>query len=195
MFVNKIPIIFAVVIILSLYFVVTIFILPENFITKSQSKPIPEVSVTLSDSEINIGDSFTVKANVKNIGEIADIMTLSTSFPSITEINDTIKIVSYDFTQSPQYVQIGDELGARYTGGVETIIAEYPSIEAFSRPVAPGIEYTMELKITPENLGEYIFYIKSVGIPHSSNDSHYPSEGLLDHQEEYVQPFSVLVKP
>ncbi len=42
-----------------------------------------------------------------NSHDSADIQIMSIAFPSITEIGDRVKIVGYDFTQSPRYVKPG----------------------------------------------------------------------------------------
>ena len=106
-----------------------------------------------------------------------------------------VEIVTYDFTQSSSRVDIGEKIIAEYSGGLDHVFAKYPSIEATSRPVQPNSTYHLEQVITPEKSGKFSIYVKSVNIPHTSNLSHYPQTGVLDHQKEYVQVYSVNVNP
>ena len=75
------------------------------------------------------------------------------------------------------------------------MVAHYPSIEAMSRPIHQGSQYHLSQIITPEKQGNFSIYVKSVNIPHTSDLSHHPQIGILDHQEEYVQVYSVNVNP
>ncbi|MEE9241812.1 MAG: hypothetical protein V3U12_01475, partial [Nitrosopumilaceae archaeon] len=85
---------------LGIYFVLGIYVLPEQYITRPQSEPQATLMVHLADSEISLGSSFEVEMISENIGDMADILILSIAFPNLEEIDDEIKIVSYDFTQS-----------------------------------------------------------------------------------------------
>ena len=58
-----------------------------------------------------------------------------------------------------------------------------------------GSEYNFHLVITPDKLGEFLIFVKSVNIPHTNDLSHYPNSGTLDHQDEFVSVFSVNVNP
>ena len=122
-------------------------------------------------------------------------MVVSIAFPEIERIDDNIKIVSYDFTQSPVNINVVDELGAEYLSIQSTVPAEYPSIEAYTRPSRPGPEYHMTLVITPAKIGQFVFYTKAVTLPHLSAISHVPQEGKMDHQGEFVEVYSVIVNP
>ncbi|MBM2852377.1 MAG: hypothetical protein HW420_924 [Candidatus Nitrosotenuis sp.] len=125
---------------------------------------------------------------------MADIQIMSIAFPTIYQIGDKAKIISYNFTQSPRYIKTGDEIGYDYSGGTKSIQAQYPSIEAYSRPVNPGAHYSIALKITPDTVGNFTIFAKTVAIPHTSNNSHFPYSGIKDHQNEYVESFSVIVE-
>ena len=57
------------------------------------------------------------------------------------------------FTLSPSYISVGEKIGSKYSGGVETTIAQYPSIEAMSRPLNPDIETHFDIVVTPKNSG------------------------------------------
>lgn len=182
-------------VLLSLYFLLTVFILPSEFLITEQLVPQPVFEATLSDTEIDLGDSFRLEIVSKNIGDYADIHIVSVGFPQLVEIDDVVKIATYDFSLSPSYIDVGEEIGFSYSGGVETTLAKYPSIEAMSRPLKPDVETHFDIVLTPKNSGIFDVYVKSIGIPHSSDISHYPTSGVQDHQNEYVSVYSVAVNP
>ena len=184
-----------IVIALGIYFILGLFVLPEQFLTRPLAEPEAVLMVNLSDSEISFGSSFEVDVVSENVGDIADMLVLSVAFPGLEEIDDSIKIVTYDFTQSPVYIDVGQEIGAEYLATQETVSAQYPSIEAYSRPSLTGEKYHMTLDITPKQVGTFVFYTKSIILPHLSSQSHYPREGQIDHSGEYVQVYSVKVNP
>jgi hypothetical protein len=169
-------------------------VLPEQFLSTEQLVPQPYLEVELSDSDISLGDSFRLNIVSENRGDYGDIHIVSVAFPDLVEI-DVVKIATYDFTQSSHYISIGDEIGAKYSGGVESTFSKYSSIEAMTRPAYLGIKNHLGLIITPEKSGIFTIYVKSVDIPHTSNLSHYPDSGFLDHQDEYVLVYSVNVNP
>ena len=184
-----------VVIALSIYFTMTLFILPEKFLEKEQFVPSPYFEVHLSKSEIKLGDSFRMQIISENRGDYGDIHIVSSAFPNIQSTKGIVKIVSYDLTHTPILIEIGDELGASYSGGLQKIPAQYPSIEAMNRPVPKDSKYNIEYVITPKNTGDFLIYVKAIDIPHTSERSHYPRDGTLDHQNEYVREFVVKVNP
>ncbi len=178
-----------------IYFSLTVFILPEKYLSNEQLTPQPFFEAVLSDSDISLGDSFRFSIVSENRGDYGDIHILSTSFPTLSKIDGIVGIATYDFTQSPVHVEVGDEIGAKYSGGLESAVAKYPSIESMNRPILPGAKNHLDLIITPEETGTFTIYVKSIDIPHTSNMSHYPYSGILDHQDEYVLDFSVNVNP
>lgn len=182
-------------ILLFLYFLLTVFVLPSEFLMTEQLIPQPIFEATLLENQIELGESFRLEIVSKNIGDYADIHIVSVGFPDLTEIDDVVKIATYDFSLSPSYIDVDDEIGSSYSGGVETTVAKYPSIEAMSRPLKPNIETHFDIVVTPKNSGVFNVYVKSIGIPHFSDVSHYPSSGILDHQNEYVSVYSVTVNP
>ena len=180
---------------LTAYFALTVLILPEQYMSNEKLISQPQFEVEVSHEEISLGESFRVEITTENNGEYGDIHILSTAFPDLSEIGDVVRIVTYDFTQTPVNIVPGDKMIAKYSGGLEHAIAKYPSIEAMSRPVYPDSRHHLSQIITPEKPGVFSIYIKSVNIPHSADLSHYPQAGVLDHQEEYVQVYSVNVNP
>ena len=180
---------------LIVYFGLTVFILPEQYMSNEKLISQPYFEAKLSDDDISLGESFRIDIITQNRGDYGDIHILSTAFPDLIEIDNIVKIVTYDFTQSSVDIIPGDEIIAKYSGGLEHAVAQYPSIEAMSRPVHPDSTYHLSQVITPEKPGIFLIYVKSVNIPHVSDLSHYPQTGVLDHQEEYVQIYSVNVNP
>lgn len=178
---------------LSIYFSLTLFILPEQYSDNPQFTPIPFVESQLSDSEIILGESFRLNIQSGNKGDYGDIHILSVAFPNSQNTENDVKIVTYDFTHSPKFIKPGDEIGSKYSGGLEITTAKYPSIEAMSRPIPSGSKYNMDLIITPSHIGQFTIFVKSINIPHSSELSHFPQSGMLDHQDEYVLVYSVNV--
>ena len=182
-------------VILSLYFILTICVLPSEFLMTEQLVPEPSFTAILSETNITLGDSFRLDIVSVNTGDYADIHIVSVAFPDLIKTDDVVKIATYDFTLSPSYIYVDEEIGSKYSGGVETTFAQYPSIEAMSRPLKPDVPTHFDIVVTPKELGPFNIYVKSIGIPHTSSTSHYPYSGVLDHQNEYVQVYSVTVNP
>jgi len=180
---------------IALYFSLTVFVLPEKYLSNEQLTPQPYFEAILSDSEISLGDSVRLSIVSENRGDYGDIHILSTAFPTLSEIDGIVEIVTYDFTQSSVQIDSGDEIGAKYSGGLESVTAKYPSIEATNRPILPSAKNHLELLITPNEPGIFTIYVKSIDIPHTDDKSHYPYSGILDHQDEYVLDYSVNVNP
>ena len=147
---------------------------PSEFLLTEQLVPQPVFEAVLSETNIDVGDSFRLSIVSENIGDYADIHIVSIAFPDLIEIDDVVKIATYDFTLSP---------------------SEYPSIEAMSRPLKSDVETYFDVVVTPKKSGIFDVYVKSIGIPHSSDLSHYPHSGTLDHQNEHVLVYSVTVNP
>jgi hypothetical protein len=173
----------------------TVFVLPEKFLGKEQFTPIPFLEVEVSSTQINLGESFRLSTISENVGDYGDIHIVTAGFPTLSDTEGIVRIVSYDFSNSPTYIEPGEEIGARYSGGLETVNAKYPQIEAMNRPVQPGEKFVMDLQITPSEPGPFTVYVKSIDIPHTSSMSHYPTKGHMDHQEEYVLVYTVNVNP
>ena len=64
-----------------------------------------------------------------------------------------------------------------------------------NHPLKPYVETHFDIVLNPKNSGIFDVYVKSIGIPHSSDISHYPTSGVQDHQNEYVSVYSVAVNP
>ena len=192
---NKLIVIGIIAVSLAVYFTMTVFVLPEKFLATEQFTPIPFLEVKVSSTQINLGESFRLSTISENIGDYGDIHIVTAGFPTLSETEGIVRIVSYDFSNSPIYIEPGDEIGAKYSGGLETIEAQYPQIEAMNRPVQPGTKFVMDFEITPDEPGPFTVYVKAIDIPHTNSLSHFPVEGQLDHQDEYVLVYTVNVNP
>lgn len=178
------------------YFVASFTFLPTYYQSLELPKPIPRVSeVIVSDPSILLGESFKVKILATNTGDTSDFQLVTIAFPNVTSFDNIIKITTYDFLQSPFFVEQGEEVGSEYSGPARTVIAPYPSIEAYSRPWKTGEDYRIDLNIVPQQTGKFVFYVKTVSFPHTHELAHYPHEGLLDYQNEFVDVYTVLVNP
>lgn len=81
---------------ISLYFVLTVFVLPPEYLSNEQFVPQPYFDVILSESEISLGESFRFDLISENKGDYGDIHIVSVAFPDLTEINNDLEIVTYD---------------------------------------------------------------------------------------------------
>ena len=145
--------------ILSIYFILSVFILPPEFLMTEQLVPEPVFEAVLSETDIELGDSFRLDIVSENTGDYADIHIVSVGFPNLTEINNVVKIATYDFSLSPSYISTGEEIGSNYSGGITTTFAEYPSIEAMSRPLKPNVDTHFDIVVTPEKPGMFNVYV------------------------------------
>ena len=184
-----------VIIALGIYFALSLYVLPEQYMQRSLLESEANLLVEVSEVEISLGESFEVDISSENTGDLTDVLLTSIAFPHLEKIDERIKIVNYDFTQSPVNIEAGVEIGAEYLATQESVIAQYASIEAYSRNAQSGDLYHMTLVITPEQVGEFVFYTKSITLPHMSELSHFPRDGQLDHSREYVEVYSVKVNP
>ncbi len=178
---------------LACYFGLVLFVIPQEYYAVQTLDPQPSFTAKVSSNHIRLGDSFDVVIDSSNSNDASDVQIVSISFPNMTQIGNHVEILGYDFTQSPRYVKTGEKIGYDYSGGTKSVLAQYPSIEAYSRPVNPGAHYSIELKVTPNMVGNFTVFAKTVAIPHASDHSHYPYSGVKDHQNEYVESFSVMV--
>ncbi len=179
---------------LVVYFFMGLVVFPQEYLSHDVIEPQPFQKVSLSENQISLGESFEIEIQVENKNDFADILILSVSFPQLQENTDAVRIISYDFTQSPRYIVPGDRINSEYTLGGD-VTAKYPSIEAYSRNIPVNTSYKMVLSITPQNAGTFETFIKTIAIPHTTELSHYPYDGLLDEQSEYVSVYSVNVNP
>jgi hypothetical protein len=116
---------------------------------------------------------------------------VSIGFPNLTA-TDSIEVIKHNFTQTPFLIPVGAEVGSEYTGATP-VAAQYPSVEAFSRPWAGGSTYSIDVQVRPETEGRFTIFVKSVAFPHSWEGAHWPQEGITDYQRELVEVHYVQV--
>ncbi len=178
----------------AVYFVFAIFVLPQPYsLTLAPPRPAPVItSVGLSDETITLGNNFSIRVSAVNRGDSADLQLVSVAFPNATRA-DIITVNSHNFKQSPDFIRPGiDDLAVGYTG-IQSMIARYPAVEAISRPWEPGEAFNIDLSVKPESEGRFVVFVKAVGLPHNGDQAHYPADGILDQQDEYVDVYEIMV--
>ena len=179
-----------------IYFVVVFSFLPDFYQSLELPKPLPRISeVVISESSIVLGENFDIKLQATNSGDAADFQLVTVAFPNLTSIENTVQITTYDFLQSPFIIDPGEDVGSEYSGPARTVTASYPSIEAYSRPWKTNESYNLGLEVIPSNPGRFTVFVKSVSFPHTHELSHYPLDGFLDYQNEFVSVYSIEVYP
>lgn len=176
------------------YFALNFAVFPQTYQDVPVAAPQPSIEVALSASQIHLGESFELSITATNNGEEADLQTVTVEFPQSQNL-DNIQIKSYDFLQSPKSFLPEQQIGTDYTGGQTITQSKYPFIEAYNRPAKPGLVYSMTLQITPTQPGIFTIYSKTVAMPHINDLSHFPLDGTIDHQNEFVLEHTVEVIP
>jgi hypothetical protein len=188
--------ILVVVIVLSLvlYFLVSIYVLPNLYVRVPKPRPVPVISNTkISLPQIQLGKTFYFSVAAENTGDNADIQIISVAFPNLTRIGGYILIRESDFTQKPLFVNIGDKVGSGYTGLENIVYAKYPSIEAFSRPWHSKDIHHIKLEVKPSSAGKFVIFLKAIALPHAGDLAHYPQNGIKDFQNEFVKVYAIEV--
>jgi len=176
------------------YFALVMIVFPDAYEDTKIGVPQPSLEITLSTQQIKLGESFEMTLISNNIGQEADLQTVTVEFPQNQNL-DNVKITSYDFLQSPKLFLKDSQVGSDYNGGQDLVHAKYPFLEAYNRPSKTGHSSSMTLQITPTEPGSFTIYSKTVAMPHLSEISHFPVQGPLDHQNEFVQEHTIEVMP
>jgi hypothetical protein len=183
----------AVALALVVYFSLSLYIFPQSYQSIEPRKPQAIVTdVSLSASDIALGQALTISVTGTNNGEDADMQFVSVGFPNLTT-TDNIKILKHDFDQTPILIAPGELLSSEYSDTDSSVLAQYTSIEAFSRPWETGKIYSADIEVIPKTEGRFVIFVKSVALPHTWEQAHYPQEGILDQQKEFVESYSVQV--
>lgn len=193
------------------YFILSLVFFPNYFISQSEiSKPKPMPVITFANTSsyaIKQEESFRISIAATNKGDTADVQTVSVSFPNSTSLisrdsaenrgNNTIaKILEQNFTESPIFIAVGEQIGSNYSGGGQTTTATYPLVQFYSRPWQSNHTYHLVLEIGPPSnfTGRFMMFVKSVALPHTMELSHYPYVGVQDIQHEFVDVYYVDVR-
>jgi hypothetical protein len=184
----------AVAVALVVYFSLSLYVFPQSYQSIEPRRPQAIVNdVNLSAPTITLGQALIISVTGTNNGEdAADMQLVSVGFPNLTSI-DNIKILKHNFTQTPMLITPGKLLSSQYSSTGESVLAQYASIEAFSRPWEAGKTYSADIEAIPKTEGKFVVFIKSVALPHTWDRAHYPQDGTLDQQKEFVGTYSVQV--
>lgn len=188
------PIVIASILV-GVYLVLSLVVFPPLYLSKEIPNPQSYFEVKISNPSISFGESFDVNIFSKNIGDYGDIHILSIGFPSLDKITDEVKVINSDFNHQYHFIEKNTLVGSNYSAGDQKVESQYALIEIMNRPSPPNDSYDFQLMITPKNTGLYEIYVKSIEIPHTSELSHFPHQGMLDPQGEYVSVYSVMVNP
>jgi hypothetical protein len=184
----------AVAVALVAYFSLSLYVFPHSYQSIEPRRPRAIVTdVNLSAPTITLGQALIISVTGTNNGEdAADMQIISVGFPNLTSI-DNIKILKHNFTQTPMLITPGKLLSSQYSSTGESVLAQYASIEAFSRPWEAGKTYSADIEAIPKTEGKFVVFIKSVALPHTWEQAHYPQDGTVDQQKEFVGTYSVQV--
>ena len=196
-------------VLLAVFFTFSLYLFPHYYLsTRQVSQALPKIInvntniSSLSDRGIlhlHLGESFVVTITTANLGDTSDFQIASVSFPNITtNIDDNIanrivSILHHNFTKSPVFIPVGNEIGSEYTGLSKTTIAKYPSIEFYNSPWVTNTFYEAQLQVKPISEGDFVVFVKVVALPHTTNLSHYPAAGIRDQQQEFVSAYHITV--
>jgi hypothetical protein len=184
----------AVAVALVIYFSLSLYVFPQSYQSIEARRPQAIVTdVSLSAPNIALGQALTISVTGTNNGEDADMQIVSVGFPNLTT-TDTIKILKHNFDQTPIFIAPPGELSSSgYSDTDSSVLAQYTSIEVFSRPWEAGKTYSANIEVIPKTEGKFVVFIKSVALPHTWEQAHYPQWGILDQQKEFVETYSVEV--
>lgn len=188
------PIVIASVFV-GVYLVLSLGVFPPLYLSKDLPSPQPYFEVKIPNHSISLGESFDLNIFSKNIGDYGDIHILSIGFPSLEKITDEVKVINSNFNHQYHFIEKNTLVGSNYSAGDQKVESQYALIEIMNRPSPPNGSYDFQLLITPKNAGLYEIYVKAIEIPHTSELSHFPQQGMLDPQGEYVSVYSVMVNP
>lgn len=176
-----------------LYFSLAFYVIPESYQIQQRRPEAIVTDVSLSETEITLGQSFVISVAGTNSGDDADMQIVSIGFPNLTRTDNGVRIIDHNFDQTPTLIDAGDDVGSAYGGTAVTVSAQHASVEAFSRPWRGGNSYSIDLRVEPQTEGRFVIFVKSVAFPHSWDDAHWPAEGTVDYQQEFVRVYDVQV--
>jgi len=153
--------------------------------------PIPKVvDVQFFPSEVKLGSYAEITVEVKNDGSSASWQTIAVSFPQNPA---DISIVGHNLSSADIYLP--GYIGWRDYGTAEDCKFEYPLVEGVKSYWSSGETCYLKIKVKPETVGEFEFYVKSVAGRQSDGEciSWDPATGEKDQQGEYVYKESINV--
>jgi hypothetical protein len=179
---------------LTIYFSLSIYILPKIYLSMSRLKPVPIItSVNISKLQVPFGRQFNITLIGSNLGNSADVQIISVAFPNFTRPNDFVQVKESDFNQRPVIVKKGDELSSGYLENKIPLKSKYILIEAYNRPWHPHDIHHLLMQVKPHTVGRFVIFVKTIALPYTNEFSHYPREGIKDQQGEFVNVYSIIV--
>ena len=157
----------AIAVALIVYFSLSLYVFPQSYQSIEARRPQANVTdVILSTHGITLGQALTISITGTNKGEDADMQVVSVGFPNLTT-TDNIKVLKHNFDQTPIWVAPGELLSSEYSDTDSSVLAQYTSIEAFSRPWETGKIYSADIEVIPKTEGRFVIFVKSVALPHT----------------------------
>jgi len=129
--------------------------------------PSPQItSITISATQINLGESFWIEASGVNNGGVADgWSSLTFSFPAFNRPDDKarVSIISHSFTEADEYTVVKAKGETIYHKTQGAIPAEYLLVEGGVKEGgawSKGESNYMRLSVTPREAGDFHIYIR-----------------------------------
>lgn len=169
--------------IMAVYFFVMGVVFPDAMSMTEKRLTSPFFVTSLEKESIVKGESFDFIVDTGITGGDSDMLILIVGFPDAKSF-DEIKIKSSEFTQSPKFFEIGDEVKTYYPSDFK--IAEYPLLHIFNMPNPINKKPILQLEITPESFGEYRILTKAKSAPFT-DDSNFPKGGAVDEDNQFVE--------
>ena len=176
--------------IMTVYFLVMGIVFPDAMSMTEKRLTSPFFIVSQETKSISSGESFDFIIDTGITGGDSDMLILIIGFPDAKSF-DEIKIKSSEFTQSPKFFEIGDQVKTYYPSNFK--IAEYPLLHIFNMPNSINKKPILQLEITPENLGEFRIFTKAKSAPFTE-DSIFPKGGDVDEDTEFVEKRVIIVE-
>lgn len=178
---------------LAVYFALSVYVLPQSYqASLVPRRPDPVITDVNVPAKVTLGQPVAIKITAINNGEEADAQLVSVGFPNLTSTANNIKVLNHNFRQTPILISKGTMIGSEYSGGEKTVAAQYAIVEALSRPWTSHNSYSLSLQVTPKSTGQFVLFIKTVAFPNSDR-AHWPVDGLVDYQKEFVKPYYIEV--
>lgn len=153
--------------------------------------PEPRITDFSAPSSIDLGESATIRLDGTNQGGEAQWESLHMSFPENPD-SSNVEVSGHDL-DSATVIPPGSELG--YSYGESTITSDYIVVEGENTPWGNGDDEYLEVTVTPEELGTFEVYYKSVAQDHNGDFDYYtPRSGTTDQQDEYVYVHTIDVE-
>ncbi|MBU4190054.1 MAG: hypothetical protein KJ886_03545 [Candidatus Thermoplasmatota archaeon] len=168
--------------------------------TGSKSTPGPNIYSVVYPTEINLGETATIKVSGTNTGGQADEGNIDIAFPSNPD-SAHLEIYDHDIT-NPDNAKIcwtGDKIWGDY-GQTPNITVQYPVAEIAQGNWANSETHYLTVKVTPTETGNFTFYVKMTagfydgewwGDPAKNGST---PNTILDQQNEYVYVYTITVK-